>query len=63
MAKLILVHEFPKGQEILLNADQIEIARTLETQSGTRSEIRMTNEKLHHVRETLDDLIGLCVGH
>ena len=62
MAHLISVHEFPKGKEILLNADQIEYAGKLETQSGTRTEVRMVNEKLHHLRETLDELTRLCVG-
>jgi hypothetical protein len=63
MAKFIIVHEHPKGQEILLNSDQIEYANVMELKSGTRTEVRMTNGNLHHLQESLDVLFGLCLQH
>ena len=56
MVKIIMVHESSTGREILLNADQIEYAQAMEAQRGMRTEVRMTNEKLHHLQESLEDL-------
>jgi hypothetical protein len=63
MVKIIMVHESSKGREILLNADQIEYAQAMEAQRGTRTEVRMTNEKLHHLQESLEDVFALCRAH
>ncbi len=64
MAKLILVHESPRGRQILLNFEQIEYAHIMQLQSGSAgvTEVRMTNDHIHHLQESLDDLIGLCRG-
>jgi uncharacterized protein YlzI (FlbEa/FlbD family) len=58
MSKLIIVHEYPKGREMVLNSDQFEYARVRET-PNTRTEVRMMNGELHYLQESLDILIGL----
>lgn len=58
MPKLIIVRQSPTGEEILLNFDQIECARVVQAQ-GTTVEVKMTNGHVHHLRETLDELIHL----
>jgi hypothetical protein len=60
MAKLVVVHEHPKGREILLNSELIEYANVMELKSGTRTEVRMTNGNFHHLQESLEDLFRLC---
>jgi len=59
MATLVFVTDHHKGEQILLNADQIESARVLELNNGTRTVVTMASQQTYNVRESLETLFGL----
>jgi hypothetical protein len=57
MAKLIIVHEWSKGNEILINTDQIIEARENHTSSGNYTAVSLVGDKSRSIKETIQQLV------